>query len=76
MVHGLMKEKQQDAEIYWEDELAPASVTHVVCLDGKRTIKVLRGLALGTWIVNEDWITKSFEAGKYLPEADFEGTLI
>lgn len=49
-----------------------AKTTHLVAFDTRRTVNLLRGLIHGTWIVNYDWILKSVEANKWLPEAGYE----
>lgn len=48
------------------------NTTHLVALDDRRTINILRGLIRGTWILTYDWILKSIEANQWQPEAEFE----
>lgn len=49
------------------------SVTHIVVgSDERRTLKVLRGIALGKWIVTIDWVRDSAKKGKWLPEQSYE----
>jgi len=38
----------------------------------KRTIKLLQAISMGALIVKFEWILKCIEAGKYIPEEDFE----
>ncbi len=38
----------------------------------KRTIKYLRAVLGGLWVVSEEWLSASLAAGRILPEADFE----
>lgn len=50
-----------------------SGVTHlVVAKDTKRTIKVLFAIARGAWVVSEEWVLKSLESERWLPEAEFE----
>lgn len=50
-----------------------SGVTHlVVAKDTKRTIKVLFAIARGAWVVSEEWVLKSLENERWLPEAEFE----
>ncbi|KAJ1524930.1 hypothetical protein ONE63_009788 [Megalurothrips usitatus] len=48
--------------------------THVVCGDSKRTINLLRGIAHGCWILHQEWVMRSLEAGHWLDEEPFELT--
>ncbi|OQS01912.1 radial spoke protein 11 [Thraustotheca clavata] len=48
-------------------------MTHVIVTDAsKRTMKMLFGIARGCWIVTDSWVFSSLEAGKWLPEKDFQ----
>ncbi|XP_053683051.1 mediator of DNA damage checkpoint protein 1 [Sabethes cyaneus] len=46
--------------------------THLVSLEPRRTINILRALARGLWIVAYDWVEQSASAGRWLPEEQFE----
>ncbi|XP_026273882.1 uncharacterized protein LOC113203413 isoform X1 [Frankliniella occidentalis] len=46
--------------------------THVVCGDSKRTINLLKGIAYGCWILHQEWVMRSLEAGRWLDEEAFE----
>ncbi|XP_034255908.1 uncharacterized protein LOC117653955 isoform X2 [Thrips palmi] len=48
--------------------------THVVCGESKRTINLLRGIAHGCWIIRQEWVLRSLEAGYWLDEEPFELT--
>lgn len=48
------------------------NTTHLVSLDNRRTINMLRGLIRGVWILTYDWILKSVDANKWLPESEYE----
>lgn len=48
--------------------------THVVCGESKRTINLLRGIAHGCWILRQEWVLRSLEAGHWLDEEAFELT--
>ncbi|CAH0547373.1 unnamed protein product [Brassicogethes aeneus] len=56
-----------------EDEVT-RNTTHVVAGEPKRTINMLRAIALGCWVLKKEWLYASLEAGKWLPEEDFEET--
>ncbi|XP_033235089.1 microcephalin [Drosophila pseudoobscura] len=46
--------------------------THLVSLEPRRTLNLLRGLMRGVWIVNFGWIQDSLNAGKWLNEEKYE----
>ncbi|XP_063244625.1 microcephalin isoform X2 [Bacillus rossius redtenbacheri] len=46
--------------------------THVVSNGPRRTLNVLRAIARGCWVLSQDWVLNSLEAGKWLPEEQFE----
>uniref|UniRef100_A0A182XYS5 BRCT domain-containing protein n=1 Tax=Anopheles stephensi TaxID=30069 RepID=A0A182XYS5_ANOST len=46
--------------------------THLVTLESRRTINLLRALIRGLWIVRYEWIVESYQAGRWLPEERFE----
>uniref|UniRef100_A0A182ISB6 Microcephalin n=1 Tax=Anopheles atroparvus TaxID=41427 RepID=A0A182ISB6_ANOAO len=48
------------------------NTTHLVTLEPRRTINLLRALVRGLWIVRYDWIVESFRARRWLPEEQFE----
>ncbi|XP_058178773.1 mediator of DNA damage checkpoint protein 1 [Anopheles ziemanni] len=48
------------------------NTTHLVSLEPRRTINLLRALVRGLWIVRYDWIVESFRARRWLPEEQFE----
>ncbi|XP_076264727.1 microcephalin isoform X1 [Rhynchophorus ferrugineus] len=49
-----------------------SSTTHLVAGESKRTVNMLKAISRGCWVVNFDWVLKSVEKGKWLPEEDFE----
>jgi microcephalin len=49
-----------------------AVASHVVVERPTRTLKVLFALARGAWVVTSEWVARSREAGRWLPEAEFE----
>jgi len=49
-------------------------ITHVVMGDNKRKFKLLGAIALGVWVVDASWITKSVEAGAWVSEKGHENT--
>uniref|UniRef100_A0A182PQI8 BRCT domain-containing protein n=1 Tax=Anopheles epiroticus TaxID=199890 RepID=A0A182PQI8_9DIPT len=48
------------------------NTTHLVTLESRRTINLLRALIRGLWIVRYEWIVESYRAGHWLPEERFE----
>uniref|UniRef100_A0A182LTF1 BRCT domain-containing protein n=1 Tax=Anopheles culicifacies TaxID=139723 RepID=A0A182LTF1_9DIPT len=48
------------------------NTTHLVTLESRRTINLLRALIRGLWIVRYEWIVESYRAGRWLPEERFE----
>lgn len=56
-----------------EDEVSKKT-THVIAGDTGRTINMLRGLARGCWILRHEWLLRSAEAGRWLPEHPYELT--
>ncbi|XP_033252958.1 microcephalin-like isoform X1 [Drosophila miranda] len=46
--------------------------THLVSVEPRRTLNLLRGLMRGVWIVNFGWIQDSLNAGKWLNEEKYE----
>ncbi|XP_055311627.1 microcephalin isoform X2 [Sitodiplosis mosellana] len=48
------------------------NTTHLVSLDTRRTVNMLRGIIRGVWILTYDWILESVDANKWLPESDYE----
>eukprot|EP00049_Salpingoeca_infusionum_P007142 m.116132 g.116132 ORF g.116132 m.116132 type:complete len:462 (-) comp13595_c0_seq1:275-1660(-) len=53
----------------YSDALTPTT-THVIN-SGKRTAKVLEGIAHGCWIVSPKWVVDSVAANKWLPEQEY-----
>ncbi|KAK5642659.1 hypothetical protein RI129_008826 [Pyrocoelia pectoralis] len=54
-----------------EDEVSKKT-THLVVGESKRTINLLRAICRGCWILKQEWLLGSLEAGKWLPEEDYE----
>ncbi|XP_049291293.1 mucin-17 [Anopheles funestus] len=48
------------------------NTTHLVTLESRRTVNLLRALIRGLWIVRYEWIVESYHAGRWLPEERFE----
>lgn len=46
--------------------------THLVSLETRRTVNLLRALTRGLWIVSYAWIEQSARAGRWLPEDQYE----
>ena len=47
------------------------AVTHLVCGDERRTLKLMLAVANGAWLLSPQWVTASLEAGRWLPESRF-----
>lgn len=56
------------------DPTVTKRTTHLVSLEPRRTLNMLRGLMRGVWILNFKWILDSMEANKWLPEEKYELT--
>ncbi|CAG9772193.1 unnamed protein product [Ceutorhynchus assimilis] len=54
-----------------EDEVSEKT-THLVAGEAKRTLNMLRAIARGCWVLKHEWVLRSLEAGKWLPEENFE----
>ncbi|XP_052894362.1 uncharacterized protein LOC128301773 [Anopheles moucheti] len=48
------------------------NTTHLVTLESRRTINLLRALIRGLWIVRYEWIVESYQVGRWLSEERFE----
>ncbi|XP_060566419.1 microcephalin-like isoform X1 [Ruditapes philippinarum] len=48
------------------------TTTHVICGESRRTLNVLYGHARGIWLLSKEWVLSSLEAGKWIPEQEFE----
>ncbi|XP_030375220.1 uncharacterized protein LOC115624604 isoform X2 [Scaptodrosophila lebanonensis] len=48
--------------------------THLISLEPRRTLNLLRGLMRGVWIVTYNWILDSVRAGKWVNEEAYELT--
>ncbi|XP_017069258.1 microcephalin [Drosophila eugracilis] len=48
--------------------------THLVSLEPRRTLNLLRGLMRGVWIVSYQWVLASIRAGKWIREEPYELT--
>ncbi|XP_074640211.1 uncharacterized protein LOC141898272 [Tubulanus polymorphus] len=49
-----------------------STTTHVVSGQGRRTLNVLNAIARGCWLLSTEWVYKSLEADKWLPETSFQ----
>ncbi|XP_050518793.1 uncharacterized protein LOC126892921 [Diabrotica virgifera virgifera] len=56
-----------------EDEVT-SKTTHLVVGEPKRTINMLRALTRGCWVLKKEWLFKSLESERWLPEEDFQAT--
>ncbi|KAH8416224.1 hypothetical protein KR222_011641, partial [Zaprionus bogoriensis] len=56
------------------DPMVTKRTTHLVSLEPRRTLNLLRGLMRGVWIVDYKWILDSMRAGKWLNEESYELT--
>ncbi|XP_055624583.1 uncharacterized protein LOC129767571 isoform X2 [Toxorhynchites rutilus septentrionalis] len=46
--------------------------THLISLEPRRTLNLLRALIRGLWIITYEWIVESNKAGRWLSEEQFE----
>ncbi|XP_016928672.3 microcephalin [Drosophila suzukii] len=56
------------------DPTVTQRTTHLVSLEPRRTLNLLRGLMRGVWIVSYQWVLASIRAGKWIAEEPFELT--
>ncbi|KAH8275121.1 hypothetical protein KR026_000131 [Drosophila bipectinata] len=56
------------------DPTVTQRTTHLVSLEPRRTLNLLRGLMRGVWIVNYQWVLASMRAGKWVNEEPYELT--
>ncbi|XP_043064197.1 uncharacterized protein LOC108093749 [Drosophila ficusphila] len=56
------------------DPTVTQRTTHLVSLEPRRTLNLLRGLMRGVWIVSYQWILASIRAGKWVDEEPYEMT--
>ncbi|XP_023176535.2 microcephalin isoform X2 [Drosophila hydei] len=54
------------------DPTVTKRTTHLVSLEPRRTLNLLRGLMRGVWIVNFKWILESVRVGKWVSEEHYE----
>ncbi|KAH8259142.1 hypothetical protein KR038_006571 [Drosophila bunnanda] len=54
------------------DPTVTLRTTHLVSLEPRRTLNLLRGLMRGVWIVNYQWVLASMRAGKWVNEEPYE----
>ncbi|XP_017011003.3 LOW QUALITY PROTEIN: microcephalin [Drosophila takahashii] len=56
------------------DPTVTQRTTHLVSLEPRRTLNLLRGLMRGVWIVSYQWVLASIRAGKWISEEPYELT--
>ncbi|EDV56412.2 microcephalin [Drosophila erecta] len=56
------------------DPTVTQHTTHLVSLEPRRTLNLLRGLMRGVWIVSYQWVLASIRAGKWISEEPYELT--
>ncbi|XP_064540434.1 microcephalin isoform X2 [Drosophila montana] len=56
------------------DPTVTKRTTHLVSLEPRRTLNLLRGLMRGVWIVSYKWILESMRVGKWVNEEKYELT--
>ncbi|KAH8280334.1 hypothetical protein KR018_002878 [Drosophila ironensis] len=56
------------------DPTVTQRTTHLVSLEPRRTLNLLRGLMRGVWIVSYQWVIASVRAGKWIGEEPYEMT--
>ncbi|XP_014246247.1 microcephalin isoform X2 [Cimex lectularius] len=62
----------QKLGVFQIEENVSKRTTHVVSKGPRRTINLLKGLARGCWIIDEEWLYKSDAAGTYVSEDQYE----
>lgn len=73
-VHITLKREQAIHKLgkFEVERKVSANTTHLITLDARRTVNILRGIARGVWILDYSWITQSVKANKWLPELSYE----
>ncbi|KRF78450.1 uncharacterized protein Dvir_GJ18380, isoform I [Drosophila virilis] len=56
------------------DPTVTKRTTHLVSLEPRRTLNLLRGLMRGVWIVSYKWVLESMRVGKWVNEEKYELT--
>ncbi|XP_016985850.1 uncharacterized protein LOC108049237 [Drosophila rhopaloa] len=56
------------------DPTVTQRTTHLISLEPRRTLNLLRGLMRGVWIVSYQWVLASIRAGKWIGEEPYELT--
>lgn len=56
------------------DPTVTKRTTHLVSLEPRRTLNLLRGLMRGVWIVSYKWVLESIRVGKWVNEEKYELT--
>jgi hypothetical protein len=46
--------------------------SHVICGDNRRTLNILKGVALGCWVLRRDWLFACLEAERWVDEEPYE----
>eukprot|EP00056_Hartaetosiga_gracilis_P010686 m.159249 g.159249 ORF g.159249 m.159249 type:complete len:276 (+) comp13366_c4_seq3:1842-2669(+) len=69
--HSIVKGTIEMLEGFGLTETMTRKVTHIVC-GGKRTEKVVEGIARGLWIVSFEWILASTKANEWMSEEKYE----
>ncbi|XP_076332687.1 uncharacterized protein LOC143237379 isoform X2 [Tachypleus tridentatus] len=68
----LIQKLQDLGGIYYETESFKSTTTHLICVYPSRSQKFLGACASGIWILTEKFIEDSHNAGRWLPEIDYE----
>ncbi|XP_052870700.1 uncharacterized protein LOC128276268 [Anopheles cruzii] len=69
---AFVKEALRTLGGFIEEQDVTDNTTHLVTLEPRRTINLLRALIRGLWIVRYEWIVQSVRQERWLPEEQFE----
>lgn len=54
------------------DTRVTSKTTHLVCVQKKRNMNMLRSVIRGIWVLDYDWVVRSDAMGKWQREEDFQ----
>jgi hypothetical protein len=68
------KKNKSALGMFRDEEVVPGTTHLVLGSKPQRTLKVLKAISIGIWVVSFDWVLECMEAGKWLPCHQFETT--
>uniref|UniRef100_A0A1I8PTK2 BRCT domain-containing protein n=1 Tax=Stomoxys calcitrans TaxID=35570 RepID=A0A1I8PTK2_STOCA len=68
----VIREVVDKLSVFSLEQTVTGNTTHLVTLEARRTMNLLRAIARGLWIVDYNWILDSQKAGEWLAEEPYE----